>query len=205
MPGGTATSTGASSAGTMPSSVSDDGVGGKRAWHGAELGSLRVLDDHGAARLFHGAGAPGPVRARTGEDDRDEMFPEDPGAAQEQVHGRLGPSAFAALKTELGIRDAHVPVGRYHVDHAVFEVLVVNDGTDGELAVAREYLLKAALAVGVEVLGHDYGGREVRGKRRDQTRKSAYVTGRGSYDDEVRLFLGLRHHQLLLGRRFAVG
>jgi hypothetical protein len=41
-----------------------DRVGGQSAGHAAELGGLGVLDDHGAARLLHGAGPPGPVRAR---------------------------------------------------------------------------------------------------------------------------------------------
>src|SRR3712207_7034421 len=64
-----------------------------------------------------------------------------------------------------------------------YTTLFRSDGANGELAVTREYLLKAALVVGIEVLGHDDRSREVFWQRRDQFRESAYSPGGGAHDD----------------------
>jgi len=57
-----------------------------------------------------------------------------------------------------------MPVGRNHKDHPGLERLVLGDGLYRHRALAREYLLQVALALGVEVLGHDDGGVEVFGQ-----------------------------------------
>ena len=85
-----------------------------------------------AAGLADCAGALGAVRAGTGEDDGDEVLPEEVRRSRS-----AGPwMAWAGPRTArrevyLRVGDAHVAVGRHHEDHARLKRLAIGDGLHG--------------------------------------------------------------------------
>ena len=157
---------------------------------------VRVLDDHGAARLLDGERPRAAVAERARQDDGDGVLAvgrrQRP---QHRVHGRAHAVLLrAAAELQPSRGHAEVPVGRRHVDPARAERLAVGRHRDLELGLAVEDRSQQAPSVGGHVQDDADGCREICRQRAHDADQGIHATRGGTDADYASRARAVRRH-----------
>ena len=154
-----------------------------RPGHRGEHRRRRVFDDDRAAGLLDMPRAGRSVAAAAGEDHRREARPESRRRRlEEEVDRRRDATRLGGAETQLARHDLDEPVGWDDEDDPVLEGRGLLDDLDRQRGVARQDLAEMARPAGVQVLGDDDRGREVRWEACDDPGEG-FDPARGGPDD----------------------